>query len=54
MPSKSDPSHFIDCVVEGRESDMNAHRAAHLTEALLAGYESAATGKVVELPLPRA
>lgn len=53
LPAKSDESHFIDCIVEGRESEMNARQAAHLTEVLLAGYQSAATGEVVSLPLPR-
>jgi UDP-N-acetylglucosamine 3-dehydrogenase len=53
VPAKSDESHFIDCILEGRESDMNARQAAILTEVLLAGYQSAATGTVVSLPLPR-
>ena len=47
----SDTSHFIDCVLEGRESEMNVRQAAMLTEVLLAGYQSAASGKVVSLPL---
>lgn len=52
-PAKSDESYFIDCLLEGRESEMNALQAAMLTEVLLAGYKSAATGTVVSLPLPR-
>ena len=44
---------FIDCIVEGRESGMNARAAAMLTEILLAGYMSAAEGRVVRLPWPR-
>lgn len=51
---KSDASHFIDCILEGRESEINARAAAYLTEILLAGYQSAATGEVVTMPLPRA
>jgi len=50
---RSDESHFIDCIIEGRESEMNVHQAAHLTEVLLAGYQSAATGTPVSLPLSR-
>lgn len=53
ISAKSDESYFIDCILEGRESEMNAHQAAILTEVLLAGYQSAATGTVVSLPLPR-
>ena len=52
-PAKSDESYFIDCLLEGRESEMNALQAAMLTEVLLAGYKSTATGTVVSLPLPR-
>ena len=53
LPTKSDESHFLDCIIEGRESEMNVKTAATLTEILLAGYQSAATGQVVSLPLPR-
>ena len=53
LDSRSDASHFIDCIVEGRESGMNARQAAVLTEILLAGYKSAAEGRVVRLPLER-
>jgi predicted dehydrogenase len=52
-PAKSDESYFIDCLLEDRESEMSALQAAMLTEVLLAGYKSAATGTVVSLPLPR-
>jgi myo-inositol 2-dehydrogenase/D-chiro-inositol 1-dehydrogenase len=51
-PAKSDESHFIDCIIEERESEMNARQAAKLTEILVAGYKSAATGTVVSIPLP--
>jgi predicted dehydrogenase len=53
IPAKSDVSHFIDCILEERENEMNAHQAAKLTEVILAGYQSSATGMVVSLPLPR-
>jgi predicted dehydrogenase len=49
--SKSNESHLIDCILENRESEMNAANAARLTEVLLAGYKSAASGEVVRLPL---
>lgn len=51
--ARSDVSHFIDCIVEDRESTMNVQQAALLTEILLAGYQSAALGEVVSLPLAR-
>ncbi|MEZ4664213.1 MAG: hypothetical protein R2911_42325 [Caldilineaceae bacterium] len=53
LPGKSDVSHFIDCIVAGRDSPMNVQQAARLTEILLAGYQSAALGQAVSLPLPR-
>ena len=53
LESRSDASYFIDCIFEERESEMNARQAALLTEILLAGYKSAADGRVVELPLTR-
>jgi predicted dehydrogenase len=49
----SDASYFLDCLDAGRESEMSAANAAKTTEILLAGYKSAATGEVIELPLER-
>ena len=49
----NDANHFVDCIENEEESEMNAAAAAHLTEILLAGYKSAATGEVVDLPLKR-
>ena len=49
----NDASSFVDCIENQEESEMNAAVAAHLTEILLAGYKSAASGEVVELPLER-
>ena len=37
----NDVNCFIDCIEEGRESEMNARAAAHLTDVLLAAYRSA-------------
>ncbi len=53
LESRTDASYFIDCIFEERESEMNARQAAFLTEILLAGYKSAAEGRVVNLPLTR-
>jgi predicted dehydrogenase len=44
---------FLDCIEQGRPSDMHVGLAAAATEVLLAAYESAATGRAVFLPLPR-
>jgi predicted dehydrogenase len=49
----SDASYFLDCLDAGRDSEINAAEAAKTTEILLAGYKSAATGEVINLPLPR-
>lgn len=51
--SKGDENHFLDCLEMNRESEMNVAQAAKITEILLAGYKSAATGEVVHLPLSR-
>ncbi|MDE0461764.1 MAG: Gfo/Idh/MocA family oxidoreductase [Caldilineaceae bacterium] len=53
LDSRTDASYFIDCIVEERESGMNARQAAYLTEILLAGYKSASEGRVVNMPLAR-
>ena len=44
-----DARHFIDCVEAGKPSDVSAREAAHSVHTLLAAYESAATGEVVEV-----
>jgi predicted dehydrogenase len=49
----TDVGYFLDCIEQGRQSDVSASVAAAATEVLLAGYQSAATGQVVALPLPR-
>jgi predicted dehydrogenase len=49
----SDAAYFLDCLDADRDSEMSATDAAATTEVLLAGYNSAATGSVVTLPLPR-
>ena len=48
-----DVADFVDCIETGRTPDMTAQVAAPITEAILGGYVSAASGEVVELPLPR-
>jgi predicted dehydrogenase len=48
-----DARYFLDCIEQGRESDVPAEAAAAATEVLLAAYQSAATGEVVALPLAR-
>ncbi|MGD9853969.1 MAG: Gfo/Idh/MocA family protein [Planctomycetaceae bacterium] len=53
MDSVTDVSHFLDCIEHGRESVVSAEVAAAATEVLMAGYQSAATGTTVALPLPR-
>lgn len=50
---RSDAAYFLDRLSAGQDSELNASEAAHATEVLLAAYRSAATGKVVPLPLPR-
>ena len=51
--SNSDVKHFLDCIEQGRSSDVPAGMAAAATEVLLAAYQSASHGAVVALPLPR-
>jgi predicted dehydrogenase len=53
LTDRGDVSHFVDCIVEGHESEMNARQAALLSEILLAGYRSAALKQVISLPLKR-
>ena len=45
----SDFTYFLDCVEKGRQSDVSVSIAADTSEILLAAYQSAATGDVVEL-----
>jgi myo-inositol 2-dehydrogenase / D-chiro-inositol 1-dehydrogenase len=49
----SDVGYFLDCLDAGRDSELSAVEAAHTTEVLMAGYRSAATGEVVNLPLTK-
>lgn len=49
----TDVGYFLDCIENGRESDVSATLAAQATEVLLAAYQSAASGRSVDLPLPR-
>ena len=45
----SDASYFLDCVEQGRQSDVPADVGAHAVEVIMAGYESASTGRTVQL-----
>jgi predicted dehydrogenase len=40
---------FVDCIEAGRESEMNATFAAQSVAVIRAGYESAASGKIITL-----
>jgi predicted dehydrogenase len=51
--SQADVKHFLDCIEEGRTSEVPVRTAAAATEVLLAAYQSAASGDIVSLPLPR-
>jgi myo-inositol 2-dehydrogenase / D-chiro-inositol 1-dehydrogenase len=48
---QSDAAYFLDCIGQDRESDVPASLAVHTFEAILAGYQSAATGRMVDLPV---
>jgi len=48
-PVQSEAGYFLDCIEQGRESDMGAARAAEGIEVLMAAYRAAATGRVVRL-----
>jgi myo-inositol 2-dehydrogenase / D-chiro-inositol 1-dehydrogenase len=56
MPADAttDVRYFLDCIEQGRASDVPAELAATALEVILAAYQSAATGQVVALPLERA
>jgi len=49
----SDAEHFLDCIEQGRHSEVSADVAAAATEILFAAYRSAAIGAAVQLPIPR-
>jgi predicted dehydrogenase len=48
---RSDAEYFLDCIEQGRQSDVSVQLAAAATEALMAAYQSAATGRAVATPL---
>ena len=50
---RTDSEYFLDCIEQGRASVVTAKVAATATEILMAGYQSAATGQSIKLPLPR-
>lgn len=47
----TDTAHFLDCLEQGRDSEITIEMAAAATETLMAAYRSAATRRVVEIPL---
>ncbi len=51
LPARSDQAMFLDAIEQGREAEVTAADGAKATEAMLAAYQSAATGQVVGLPL---
>ena len=44
---ESDVAHFLDCVEQGRRSDVSADLGAEVVRVLMAAYRSAATGRFV-------
>ena len=52
LPAKSDQSLFLECLEQEKEAEVTAADAAKASEVMLAAYQSAATGEVVQLPLP--
>ena len=53
VAGKSDQSLFLDCLEEDKDAEVTLDDAAQASEAMLAAYQSATTGKIVALPLPR-
>jgi len=53
VAGRSDQSLFLDCLEQDKDPEVNLNDAAQASEAMLAAYQSATTGKVVALPLPR-
>ena len=53
IPMKDDVAHFLDCIENDREPELNAVAAASIVEVILAGYTSAARDEPASLPLPR-
>ena len=48
-----DAARFVDCIDNDVEPELNAAAAAGIAETILGGYESAARGEEVPLPLPQ-
>lgn len=45
--TKADAAYFLDCIEQGRTSELSAVEAAQTTQILAAAYQSAASGRVV-------
>ena len=53
MAWADDAKQFLDCIEQGKQSQVSVDIGAASTEILLAGYRSAATDEPVELPLSK-
>ena len=49
-----DVTAFVDCLENGVRPEITVRDAVHHIEVIMAGYESAAAGKSVDIPLPAA
>ena len=49
-----DVTAFVDCLENGVRPEITVRDAVHHIEVIMAGYESAATGRPVDIPLPAA
>ena len=49
-----DVTAFVDCLENGVRPEITVRDAVHHIEVIMAGYESAATGMPVDIPLPAA
>ena len=47
--TRSDAAHFLDCIEQGRPSDVDAAMGAHTVEVVLAAYRAAAEGTTVTI-----
>lgn len=50
-PFQGEIDHFVECLEEGKDSEVNIEYSAHIMEICYAAEQSAATGKSVSLPL---
>ena len=50
-PFQGEIDHFVDCIINGRESHCNLEDAAHTHEIIFAAQQCYATGQPVRLPI---